>query len=132
MMTQYEGTLRLEVTAMAADERHGFVWARESASRPDDVAYTGVHAWGFNNGRCSRFESYDNDAYYDFWRAPGRVGAGRCLRRDLPVRRGLEGGQEMATRPLHSDVRHEAGPKPEVADGSPVERRDVNSRLTEA
>jgi len=71
MTTQYEGTLRVEVTAMAADERHGFVRVRESARRPDAVTYTGVHAWGFKDGRCSRFESYYDEAYYDFWRARG-------------------------------------------------------------
>jgi uncharacterized protein len=72
MMTQYEGTLRVEVIAMAADERHGFVRVRESASRPGDVTYTGVHAWGFKDGRCSRFETYYDDVYYDFWMARGQ------------------------------------------------------------
>jgi uncharacterized protein len=69
MMAQYDGTLQVEVTAMAADELHGFVRVRESASRPDDVTYTGIHAWDFKDGRCSRFESYYDDAYYEFWRA---------------------------------------------------------------
>jgi ketosteroid isomerase-like protein len=67
MMGQYEGTLKVEVTGMAADERHGFVWVRESATRPAEITYTGIHAWGFQDGRCSRFESYYDDDYYEFW-----------------------------------------------------------------
>jgi ketosteroid isomerase-like protein len=69
MMALYEGTLRVEVTAMLADEHHGFVWVTESADRPGEVAYTGVHVWSFRDGRCTRFESYYDDTYADFWSA---------------------------------------------------------------
>jgi ketosteroid isomerase-like protein len=67
MMAQYDGTLSVEVTAMAADEEHGFVSVKESASRPDEIAYTGIHAWAFQDGKCSGFESYYDDSHYDFW-----------------------------------------------------------------
>jgi uncharacterized protein len=67
MMAQYDGTLRVEVTAVVADDEHGFVSVRESASRPDEVAYRGIHAWRFRDGKCSGFESFYDDAYYDFW-----------------------------------------------------------------
>jgi ketosteroid isomerase-like protein len=69
MMGQYEGTLRVEVVAMAADGEHGFVRVRESASRPAAVAYAGIHAWRFREARCSGFESFYDDAYHEFWAA---------------------------------------------------------------
>jgi uncharacterized protein len=67
MMGQYEGTLRVEVTAIAADDEHGYVQVRESASQPDAVSYGGIHAWRFEDGKCAGFESFYDDAYYDFW-----------------------------------------------------------------
>jgi ketosteroid isomerase-like protein len=67
MMDQYEGTLRVDVTSMVADEQHGFVGVRESATRPDEVTYGGVHAWRFRDGRCCGFESFYDDSYRDFW-----------------------------------------------------------------
>jgi uncharacterized protein len=73
MMALYEGTLRVEVAAIVADERDGFAKVRESASRPGDgVTYRGVHVWGFRDGKCARFESYYDGTYADFWsrRAP--------------------------------------------------------------
>ena len=69
MMAQYEGTLNVEVTAMVADDEHGFVRVRESASRPAEVTYSGIHAWRLRNGKCVGFESFYDDAYYDFWGA---------------------------------------------------------------
>ena len=67
MMDQYEGTLKVEVTAMVADDDAGFVAVRESASRPGEVSYSGIHSWRFRGGKCSGFESYYDDAYYEFW-----------------------------------------------------------------
>ena len=68
MMALYEGTLRVAVEAIAADDRVGFVKVRESARRPGTgVTYTGVHVWEFRDGRCSRFESYYDGGYFDFW-----------------------------------------------------------------
>jgi uncharacterized protein len=69
MMAQYEGTLSVEVTAMTADDEHGFVRVKETASRPAEVSYSGIHAWRFRDGRCAGFESFYDDAYYDFWAA---------------------------------------------------------------
>jgi uncharacterized protein len=70
MMTQYEGTLQVDVVAMLADDHHGLVRVAERAERPrDGLAYSGVHAWEFRNGRCSRFESYYDDTYTEFWSA---------------------------------------------------------------
>ena len=68
MMAQYEGTLTVRVTAMVAGERDGFVKVQESAERPaEGVTYSGVHVWGFRDGKCARFESYYDDRYGDFW-----------------------------------------------------------------
>jgi ketosteroid isomerase-like protein len=68
MMAAYEGTLSVEVETIAADDRVGFVKVRESADRPGaGVAYTGVHVWEFRDDRCSRFESYYDGNYFDFW-----------------------------------------------------------------
>ena len=67
MMAQYDGTLRVEVTATVADEHDGFVKIRESADRPAEVAYAGVHVWGFQDGKCTRFESYYDDVHAGFW-----------------------------------------------------------------
>src|SRR5947199_9267649 len=54
MMAPYEGTLRVEVTAIVADDHDGFVAVKESAQRPSPgLAYTGVHVWGFREGRIS-------------------------------------------------------------------------------
>jgi ketosteroid isomerase-like protein len=70
MLALYEGTLQVEVNAIVADSGHGFVLVAESASRPvEDLAWTGVHVWGFRDGECARFESYYDDAYSDFWSA---------------------------------------------------------------
>ena len=35
----------------------------------EDLAWTGVHVWGFRDGKCARFESYYDDAYSEFWSA---------------------------------------------------------------
>jgi uncharacterized protein len=68
MMALYEGTLRVEVESIVADDRVGFVKLRESADRPGaGVTYTGVHVWSFRDARCSRFESYYDGSYFDFW-----------------------------------------------------------------
>ena len=70
MMAPYEGTLRVEVTAIVADDHDGFVAVKESAQRPSPrLAYTGVHVWGFGEGRIFRFESYYDDTYTEFWSA---------------------------------------------------------------
>jgi uncharacterized protein len=75
MMAQYEGTLRVEVTATVADEHDGFVKVTESAERPAEVAYSGVHVWGFHDGKCARFESYYDDTYANFWSSRSSSGA---------------------------------------------------------
>jgi ketosteroid isomerase-like protein len=67
MMAQYEGTLSVRVAAMVANDAHGFVLVEESASRPGDVTYTGVHVWSFRGDQAARFESFYDDTYADFW-----------------------------------------------------------------
>jgi ketosteroid isomerase-like protein len=70
MMAQYEGTLRVELVAVLADDRYGEVRVAECAERPGDgVSYSGVHLWEFRDGRCCRFESLYDDAYTRFWTA---------------------------------------------------------------
>ncbi len=76
MMAPYDGTLQVEVNAIVADTDHGFVLVKESASRPvADLSWTGVHVWGFRDGKCAWFESYYDDAYSDFWSARSTAGA---------------------------------------------------------
>jgi ketosteroid isomerase-like protein len=68
MMAPYEGTLRVQVGAIVADDEHGFVSVRESAERPTEgLAWTGVHVWDLAHGKLARFESYYDDAYAEFW-----------------------------------------------------------------
>jgi ketosteroid isomerase-like protein len=80
MMAPYEGTLRVQVTSIVADDERGFVSVRESAERPaEGLAWTGVHVWEFRGGKVARFESYYDDAYFEFWSsrsapAPGTNG----------------------------------------------------------
>ena len=70
MMAQYEGTLQVDVVAVLADDHHGLVRVAERAECPGDgLAYSGVHVWDFRAGSCSRFESYYDDTYAEFWSA---------------------------------------------------------------
>jgi ketosteroid isomerase-like protein len=76
MMAPYAGTLQVQVTAIAADDHHGFVAVKESAQRPvEGLSWTGVHVWSFRNGMCARFESYYDDAYDEFWSGRSSSGA---------------------------------------------------------
>ncbi len=51
-MAPYEGTLRLEVATIVADDHYGFVAVTESARRPSaGLTYSGVHIWGFRDGK---------------------------------------------------------------------------------
>ena len=69
-MAPYEDTLRLEVATIVADDHYGFVAVTESAQRPSaGLTYSGVHIWGFRDGKRARFESYYDDTYADFWSA---------------------------------------------------------------
>jgi ketosteroid isomerase-like protein len=70
MMAPYEGTLHVQVISIVADDERGFVSVRESAERPArGLAWTGVHVWEFRGGKITRFESYYDDAYAEFWSA---------------------------------------------------------------
>jgi ketosteroid isomerase-like protein len=76
MMAPYEGTLRVQVTSIVADDEHGFVSVREAAERPTTgLAWTGVHVWEFRGGKIARFESYYDDAYSEFWSTRSRSAA---------------------------------------------------------
>ena len=77
MMAPDKGTLQVEVEAIVADDEQGFVLVRESASQPvEDPAWTGVHVWGFRDGKCARFESYHDDAHSEFWSTRSASDAG--------------------------------------------------------
>ena len=67
MATPYEGSLRVSAPAMVADAQYGFVLVYESAERPAPISYTGVHVWQFADGKISRFESYYDESYTEFW-----------------------------------------------------------------
>jgi ketosteroid isomerase-like protein len=69
MAAPYEGTLRVSAPAMVANGQYGFVLVNESAERPAQISYTGVHAWQFADGKICRFESYYDESYSDFWSA---------------------------------------------------------------
>jgi ketosteroid isomerase-like protein len=80
MMALYEGTLRVEVLALLADEQHGAVRVAESADRPGDgVSYSGVHLWQFREGKVVRFESLYDESYTDFWSRHASVGEHACV-----------------------------------------------------
>jgi hypothetical protein len=56
--------------APSATEFSQVLRVAERAERPGDgVAYSGIYAWEFRDGRCSRFESYYDDTYAEFWSA---------------------------------------------------------------
>ena len=68
MMDVYHGTLRVEIAGMIADDDHGIVLTRESGTVDgEQVAWTGVHVYTFDNGLVTRFTNYGSAEYQQFW-----------------------------------------------------------------
>lgn len=68
MAELYEGRLDLEVRDVFADDRRGVVLTLERATYADKtVEYTAVHVWDIHQGKCTGFQSYNDDAYDAFW-----------------------------------------------------------------
>jgi uncharacterized protein len=68
MMGIYGDTFRLEIVEILADDNRGVVLTSEAGtSRGGSLAWTGVHLWTFQDGRCTRFQSFMDRAYNEFW-----------------------------------------------------------------
>jgi len=68
MMDVYDGTLRVEIAGIVADDDHGVVFTRESGTaHREPIAWTGVHVWSFGQGRATRFVNYGSAEYQRFW-----------------------------------------------------------------
>jgi ketosteroid isomerase-like protein len=64
----YDGTLRLDVGALFADEQHGIVVTTERAAhRGEEFAYTSTHVVTFDRGKITRFLALQDDEYHKFW-----------------------------------------------------------------
>ena len=58
----------MEIAGIVADDDHGMVLTRESGTaHGEPVAWTGVHVWSFDRGRCHRFVAYASAEYQRFW-----------------------------------------------------------------
>jgi ketosteroid isomerase-like protein len=80
MMEVYAGTMRLEVVDILANDSRGVVLTREQGTASGETAnWTGVHVWGFRDGRCAQLVTYADADYQQFWaaRAPRASGADR-------------------------------------------------------
>ena len=67
-MEVYEGTLRVTVVDILADDTYGVVLTREQGSVGGEVVtWTGVHLWTFPDGLCEQFEAYVDGDYQRFW-----------------------------------------------------------------
>jgi uncharacterized protein len=68
MMDLYQGTLRLQILDVMANDQHGAVLTNESAIyRGKTLEFQAVHVWDIDNGKFARFHVYNNDAYHKFW-----------------------------------------------------------------
>ena len=68
MAEVYRGTLRLEAIDIFANDDRGVVLTREAGTADGaDLTWTGVHLWGFRDGRCARFTAYADADYQRFW-----------------------------------------------------------------
>ena len=68
MAEVYRGTLRLEAIDIFANDDRGVVLTREAGTAGgEDLTWTGVHLWGFRDGRCARFTAYADADYQRFW-----------------------------------------------------------------
>jgi len=79
MMELYEGSLWVEVRDVLANDDHGVVLTTEhGSSQGETVEFTTVHLWSIRGGKCTRFTSYEDDVYHQFW-SPDAI-----RRRSLP------------------------------------------------
>lgn len=83
-MALYEGTLRVQVISVLADDRCGVVRVAERAERPGEgLSYSGVHVWELRDGRCCSFESLYGDSYSRLWSARSSADQDRLAVNDV-------------------------------------------------
>jgi hypothetical protein len=65
----YGDTFRLRVLDILGSDEHVVVLTSEEGDyRGDHVAWRSVHVYSFENGRCVRFLSFQDDPFIAFWR----------------------------------------------------------------
>jgi ketosteroid isomerase-like protein len=68
LMQLSNGTFRLEVLDILANERRGVALTRETASRNGQTLDNhAVHVWELRDGKGSRFHGYNEEGWDDFW-----------------------------------------------------------------
>jgi ketosteroid isomerase-like protein len=66
----YGDTFRLRVLDVLSSDEHVVVLTSEQGSyRGDQVAWRSAHVFTFENGRCVRFLSFQDDPFNAFWLA---------------------------------------------------------------
>lgn len=66
----YGDSFRLGVLDIVGSDENVVVLTREEAVyRGDPIAWRGAHVYTFENGRCVRFLSFQDDAFIAFWLA---------------------------------------------------------------
>jgi uncharacterized protein len=68
MFEVYDGTLKLDVRSVMADEHTGMVLTSEHGSyRGAELAYSSVHIFTLADGLCTEFLALQDDEYDRFW-----------------------------------------------------------------
>jgi hypothetical protein len=68
MMQTYDGTLQVQALDILANDNHGVVLTSERGTCGwRTVEFRSVHLWTISDGQCTRFVSYEDDAYHQFW-----------------------------------------------------------------
>lgn len=68
MRDVYDGTLRVEIRNIVANDDHGIVLTQESgAVDSEQVAWTSVHVYTFELGLATQFINYGSAEYQRFW-----------------------------------------------------------------
>jgi len=68
MLELYQGTFKIEIIDVLANDGYGVVLAVESAVVGDKaLKFTSVHLWILADRKCVSFISYEDDAYHQFW-----------------------------------------------------------------
>jgi uncharacterized protein len=68
MLELYQGTFKIEIRDVLANDESGVVLATESATvGGETLEFTSVHLWSLSNGKCVSFISYEDDDYHQFW-----------------------------------------------------------------
>ena len=77
MIDVYGGNLRVEIAGIVASGDYGIVLTRESgAVDGEQVAWTGVHVYKFDQGLATRFVNYGSAEYQRFWASKNPAGTG--------------------------------------------------------